>query len=132
MKQSAFRRPLVDVMSELCTPCGKSCHLRHNCASLCSIPGFIEARKAYWGDPDKAPITDRERAKYIVQLLRAAERSGDTYTFTVEGKKLCMSGYLRLLGVMVSTNTVHCIVVNKNPSITHSLSILFTHRAMSK
>jgi len=113
MKMANFTRPLMEVLGELCTLCKEdSCHIPgNNCTSTCSLPALKDLRTMYYRAPGQPPPTDRERAQLVVDLLRKAERQGNKFTFTVEGRKVCLVGYLRLLGVMVSA-LHHYIIIN--------------------
>ena len=91
----------------LCLSCSKTCTVgpgrNRDCTSRCSFHHLRDLRIGYLGDPNKRALTDRERAKDIVDRLTKAKREVNgniNFIFKVGEHDLCFGAYLRLLGVM--------------------------------
>ena len=84
--------------------CEKNCHLSKYCIRNITIGEVFEARWNYWGRRDQdAPSRSQRASKNHYYLKKFFNETSKTkFTFSISGKEVCESAFLRIIGKLNS------------------------------
>ena len=104
-KSVAFDTPVMKALGYVYQPCNNLCYLNGWCTKNISGKSIVDLRNMYYRPEGENAPKDKERSALILKFLKRAKKDADgNIIFKVDDQEVCVSAYLRILGVSTSAD----------------------------